>query len=147
MDELRDFICQMEIAVLEESSLYEIPLGSVDMVTPPVKHGPWPAATCAAVLQVWHTAGWIGLHLPEHPRGWNIVAADWCTRLVDGGSLIGPDAEELLNHPERWILGHAGGHAAPYRTAAGETTPWEQWYGPALETAQHLPLKPHDSKS
>ena len=56
VDELKDFLCQMEIAVLEESPLYEIPRGSIYLVTPPVEHGPWPAATCAAVLRLWHTA-------------------------------------------------------------------------------------------
>ena len=140
VDELRDFLCQMEIAVLEETPLYEIPLGSIDMVTPPVDHGPWPATTCAAVLKLWHAAGWIALYLPDYPRQWNIVAADWCGRLVDG-DLTGPDAEDLLDHPERWVLGHADGHAAPYRTTEGEVTPWEQWYDHALETVRRLPLK------
>src|SRR5690349_733164 len=94
VDELRDFLCQMEIAVLEETPLYEIPLGSIDRVTPPVEHGPWPATTCAAVLRLWHTAGWIGLYLPDYPREWNIVSAEWCGRLVDGEDLTGPDAED-----------------------------------------------------
>lgn len=147
VDELSDFLSQMEIAVLEETPLYQIPLGSTDLTAPPVEHGPWPAATCAAVLRLWHIAGWIGLYFPEYPREWNIVAADWCSRLVYGEDLTGADAEELLDHPERWMLGHADGHAALYRTTGGETTPLEQWYDHARETARRLPLKPYDSKS
>ena len=61
VDELEDFLLQMELAVLEETPLYEISMGSIDLVTPPVTHGPWPAASCAAVLRRWHKAGWITL--------------------------------------------------------------------------------------
>ncbi|MDW5326176.1 hypothetical protein [Plantactinospora sp. KLBMP9567] len=146
MDALTDFLLQMEIATLEETPLYAIPRGSVDLVTPPVTHGPWPAATCAAVLRIWHKADWIGLYLPDYPAEWRLVPADWCTRLVDGDTLAEPDAEELLDHPERWLLQHADGHVAPYKTAAGETTPWEQWHKEALDMAKPLPLKTHNSK-
>ena len=145
VDELTDFLSQMEIATLEQTPLYEIPTGSVDLVTPPVTHGPWPGATCAAVLKDWHKAGWVGLHLPDYPLEWNLTRADWCTRLVDG-ELTGPDVDELLDHPERWLLGHADGHAVPYKTVNGQRTPWGQWYDRALDTARRLPLRVGDRK-
>ena len=84
VDGLTDFLVQMEIATLEESPLYEIPKGSTNLVTPPVTHGPWPATACAAVLRIWHDAGWIGLYLPDYPPGWNLLPAAWSARLVDG---------------------------------------------------------------
>ena len=116
------------------------------MVTPPVTHGPWPAATCAAVLRLWHQAGWIGLYLPDHPSQWELVPADWCARLVDGEALPGPDAAELLDHPERWLPGHADGHVVPYKTVEGQTTLWEQWHDEALDTARRLPLRADDPR-
>ncbi len=146
VDELEDFLLQMELATLEETPLYEISMGSVDVVTPPVTHGPWPTASCAAVLRIWHKAGWIGLYLPDYPSDWDLIPADWCTRLIDGDVLTVPDAEELLDHPERWLLRHADGHVVPYKTAGGQTTPWEQWRNKALNTARRLPLRTDDPK-
>jgi hypothetical protein len=138
VDELADFLRQMELATLEQTPLYEIPMGSVDLVTPPVTHGPWPAAICAAVLRLWHTAGWIGLYFPNYPAEWRLIPADRCTRLVDGDTLTGPDAEELLGHPERWLLRHADGHVVPYKTVEGETATWEQWSDEAHDIAERL---------
>jgi hypothetical protein len=144
--ELEDFLLQMELAALEQTPLYEIPMGSTDLVTPPVTHGPWPAASCAAVLSLWHKAGWIGLYLPDYPQEWDLVPAHWRTRLIDGGVLSAPDAEELLDHPERWLLGYADGHVAPYKTVEGQGAPWEQWRNEAVEAAQRLPLGTDDRR-
>lgn len=141
MGVLTDFLSQMQLAALEESPLYEIPKGSVDQLpSGPVRHGPWPAATCAAVLKTWYAAGWIGLYYPEPPSAWNVTPAAWCSRLVDGDVLARSDAEELLDHPERWIPGRADGHACPYQTDAGEAIPWQQWHDQALDIAVRLPL-------
>lgn len=142
VDVLGDFVGQMTLAAAEETPLYETPRGCTDRVEPPVTHGPWPAASCAVVLRVWFDAGWMGLYLPDWPREWNLQRADWCGRLGDDRTLAGPDAEDLLAHPERWIFGHSDGHVAPYRTVDGQTEPWEQWYSTATVTAQRLPLKP-----
>ncbi|SBT48755.1 hypothetical protein [Micromonospora auratinigra] len=139
-DPLADFLVQLEIATVEETPLYEVPNGSVDLVRPPVRHGPWPAGSCAAVLARWHRAGWLGLYLPDHPAQWDIAPADWCDRLVDGDTLTAPDAEELLAHPERWRLRHADGHVAPYQTEAGRTASWEQWRDEVRDLARRLPL-------
>ena len=131
----------MHLAVLEESPLYEIPRGLTDLVPgTPVVHGPWPAATCAAVLRIWRSLNWIGLYYPEPPSEWRVTPAEWCARLLDGDVLRSADAEALLGHPERWIAGHADGHACLYLSDAGEVTPWPRWHEAALEAAQRLPL-------
>src|SRR5205807_514286 len=63
VDALADFLSQMHLAALEESPLYEIPRGSTDLMpAAPGVHGPWPAASCAAVLNIWYAVGWIGLY-------------------------------------------------------------------------------------
>ena len=141
MDALADFLSQMHLAALEESPLYEIPRGSTDLIAGgPIVHGPWPAASCAAVLNVWYAQGWIGLYYSPPPPAWNVKPADWCTRLVDGDLLSKADERALLAQPQRWLAGHADGHASLYCTDSGQTTPWQLWYDTALETAQQLPL-------
>jgi hypothetical protein len=43
----------MHLVAVEESPLHEIPWGSTDLVAGTrVVHGPWPAASCAAVLNI-----------------------------------------------------------------------------------------------
>jgi len=141
VDPLTDFLYQMYLAVLEESPLYQIPRGSTDLVPGgPVMHGPWPAATCAAVLTIWYALGWIGLYYPQMPPKWNVTPAQWCTRLVDGDVLPPADGQTLLAQPRRWVAGHADGHACLYCTETGQNTPWQQWYVVALETTQQLPI-------
>jgi hypothetical protein len=143
VDDLTDFLWQMEILVLEEAPLYEIPRGSIDDPGgSAVRHGPWPASTCAAILKLWYQAGWIGLYFRDPPPGWNVAPAEWRGRLADGEDLAAPDAYGLLQQPERWILEHADGHVQPYRTVEGEIAPREQWFEYVIETARSLPLKP-----
>ena len=143
VDDLTDFLWQMEILVLEEAPLYEIPLGSIDDPTGSARrHGPWPASTCAAILKLWYRAGWIGLCFRDPPSGWNVVPAEWRSRLADDEDLASHDAHDLLEHPDRWVLGHADGHVQPYRTVEGEVTPRELWFEHVIETARNLPLKP-----
>jgi hypothetical protein len=135
----------MHLATAEEAPLHEVLNGSVDLLPAgSVTHGPWPAAACAAVLSVWHDAGLIGLYFSEPPPAWNVAPADWCARLLDDGVLTGPDAKALLNHPERWTLEQADGHACPYRTEKGQATPWLRWHELALETARRSLLIQHD---
>jgi hypothetical protein len=141
MEALTDFLSQMHLAAVEESPLYEIPRGSIDLMRDtPVVHGPWPASTCAAVLRIWYGQGWIALYYPEPPPGWNITPADWCAHLVDGDVLPQAVADTLLDHPERWIADHADGQACLYQSDLGEATPWRQWYEAVVATAQRLPL-------
>jgi hypothetical protein len=142
VDDLTDFLWQMEILVLEEAPLYEIPQGSIDDPTGSARrHGPWPVSTCAAVLKLWYQAGWIGLYFRDPPSGWNVIPAEWRSRLVNE-DLVAQDAYALLEQPERWILEHADGHVQPYRTVDGEITPREQWFEHVIKTARNLPLKP-----
>ena len=111
VDDLTDFLWQMEILVLEETPLYEIPQGSIDDPGGSARrHGPWPASTCAAVLKLWYQAGWIGLYFREPPPGWNVTPAEWRSRLGGGQDLAAQDAYALLEQSDRWILEHADGH-------------------------------------
>ena len=143
VDELTDFLWQMEISVLETTCLYAIPQGSRDLGAGiVVEHGPWPASTCAAVLRLWYRAGWIGLYFEDPLPEWNIAPAQWRSRLVNGEDLAVPDAEALLAQPERWVLEHADGHVQPYRTTVGELTPREQWFEHVIATARRSPLAP-----
>lgn len=143
VDDLTDFLWQMEILVLEEAPLYEIPQGWIDYPWGSARrHGPWPASTCAAILKLWYQAGWIGLHFKDPPPGWNVIPAEWQSRLADDEDLAAQDAYGLLEQSERWNLGHADGHVQPYRTVEGERTPRDQWFEHVIETARNLPLKP-----
>jgi hypothetical protein len=88
VDALADFLSQMHLVALEESPLYEIPRGATDLVPgTPVVHGPWPAESCAAVLNIWYALGWIGLYYPEPLHGWNVEPAEWCCSVVACGVL------------------------------------------------------------
>lgn len=144
VDDLTDFLGQMEILVLEEAPLYEIPQGSIDDPAGSARHhGPWPGSTCAAILKLWYRAGWIGLYFRDPPPGWNVIPAEWRSRLADDGDLAAHDAYDLLEQHDHWILEHADGHVQPYRTVEGEITPREQWFEHVIESARNLPLKPH----
>jgi hypothetical protein len=138
MDDVDDFLRQMAIAVLEESPLCEIPLGSFTLGDP-VVHGPWPAASCAAVLRIWFEADWIGLYFRDQPE-WGLIRSDWRTRLVDSDTLAGPDARELLDHPERWVRERADGYVMLFMTWQGEVATEQEWIAAAADTAQPLSL-------
>lgn len=140
MDGTEDFLRRMEIATLDgESWLHEIPAGYF-VLGSGLSYGPWPAASCAAVLTVWYRAGLIRLHALRYPE-WNLIPSDWDSRLGDGGVLADTDAEDLLDHPERWVRDRADGYVAPRRTWQGEVSSWEQWLTAALDTARRLPLR------
>jgi hypothetical protein len=143
VDDVTDFLRQMEIATLDgESPLCEIPLGPSFWGTPSyTARGRQPPARRSSNSGT-KQAG--SVCTPGLPPGWNLIPADWCTRLVDGDALAGPDAEELLDHPERWVREHADGYVVPCKTWQGEVAPWEQWLAEALDTAQRLPLRTHD---
>jgi hypothetical protein len=143
VDDLTDFLWQMEILVLEEASLHEIPHGSIDDPAGSARHhGPWPGSTCATILELWYRAGWIGLYFRDPPPGWNLIPAQWRSRLADDGDLTAQDAFDLLEQPDRWVLEHTDGHVQPYRTVDGEITPRERWFERVIGTARNLPLKP-----
>ena len=140
MDEVEDFLLRMEIATLDgEGWLYQTPQG-YSVLGGDVSYGPWPAASCAAVLKIWHRAGLIRLHFAGYPE-WRLTPADWRVRLIDGDALADADALELLDHPRRWVPGHADGYVAPRKTSQGKAAPWDRWLAEALETARRLPLR------
>ncbi|WP_125811576.1 hypothetical protein [Actinoplanes sp. ATCC 53533] len=142
MDDVDDFLRQLRIAAFECPPLCEVPLGSYWLGNP-VMHGPWPAATCAAVLKIWYEADLIRLHFPAYPAEWNLVPGGWGTRLVDGDALADADAEKLLDHPERWVRENADGYVVPCATWQGDVAPLAEWLAAALDTAQRLPLTTH----
>jgi hypothetical protein len=141
---LVDFISQMRLAAWENCPLHELPRGSVDLLDPPVVHGPWPAESCAAVQRLWYHAGWIGLYYPKLPESWNLINAPWRERTLANGTLAHPDAEELLAHTERWLLGTDDGHVELFLTDDGDAEPWGRWYDTALPLASTLSLDVSD---
>lgn len=142
VDDVEDFLNQMRIAVMECCSpLYEIPMGSYWLGSP-VVHGPWPATRCAAVLKIWYKAELIRLHFQSLPPEWDVTPGEWATRLVDGDILADPDAEELLDHPERWVRTHADGYVEPCMTWQGEVATSEEWFADVVEAAGESAAEP-----
>lgn len=146
VDHVEDFLRQMMLTAFECSPLCEIPLGSYWLGSP-IVHGPWPAASCAAILKVWYEAELLRLHFPDSLVEWNLIPGDWDTRLVDGDALADPDAKELLDHPERWVRERADGYVVPCATWQGDVAPMEEWLAKALDTAQRQPLTAPDLES
>jgi hypothetical protein len=83
---------------------------------------------------------------PDLPPAWNLTTAGWQARLGEAGFLARAVAEELLEHPERWMEGHADGHVSLCRSDMGQQQPWERWYDLARETASRLPLTSMDAR-
>jgi hypothetical protein len=54
--------------------------------------------------------------------------------------LATPDAEDLLTHPERWILGTDDGHVQLAMTDHGRAQPWQRWHELATPLASTLRL-------
>ena len=133
-----DFLQQMYLATLEESPLHEVPEGSLDHrgQGPAVQHGPWQPSRCAAVLRAWHAAGWVELYFPELPPTWNLIPADWQSRLMPGDfrALNHADAQTLLASPERWRLERADGQVCLSQSARGEAQSPSEWYALARLT-------------
>ncbi|HEY7222814.1 MAG TPA: hypothetical protein VH561_04260 [Micromonosporaceae bacterium] len=141
-DPILDFLSQMHLAVWENCPLWELPRGSTDIYSRHrrVVHGPWPAESCAAVQRLWFRTGWVGLYYPTLPAQWNLVVASWRERTAADGTLGSADAEELLAHTERWVLGMDDGHVELFLTDEGHAEPWEQWYDTALPLVSTLDL-------
>ncbi|MFN8051872.1 MAG: hypothetical protein U0Q22_10570 [Acidimicrobiales bacterium] len=63
--ERADFLAQMRLSAFEEAPLWEIAIGSVDLLTDRrVVHGPWRREDCSAVLVNWAAAGLLGVYRP-----------------------------------------------------------------------------------
>jgi hypothetical protein len=129
-DPVEDFLIQMHLALWENCALFELARGSIDAggnESRHVVHGPWPADSCAAVLRLWFGEGWLGLYYPTLPRQWDLVSASWRGREGADGTLVAADAEELLRHTERWVLGTDDGHVELFLTEDGYAQPWQRW--------------------
>lgn len=140
-DEGPDFLRQMHLAVQEEAPLWEVPLGSTDLLpSGPVVHGPWEASECAFVLSRWLERGWLELYLPDHLGLWDMepAEAEWFARTValsvPGGRfhvLAVEDARKLLAEPTRWSLEHPDGHVCISFTTAGLNIDDGEWLAAA----------------
>jgi hypothetical protein len=60
------------------------------------------------------------LYFVDPPAAWNVVAPQWRSRLTDNGALVRADAQELLEHPDRWVGEEADGHASLCQSTAGK---------------------------
>ncbi|RBY93684.1 hypothetical protein DQ237_17100 [Blastococcus sp. TF02-8] len=103
-DEPSEFVEQMYLAVVEESWLWEVPLGVSDG-RGGHDHGPWDPAECSRQLLAWFDAGLIELYAdppddaprPRSVREWRA----W----NDGRSRRVPEpavARAVLAEPARW---------------------------------------------
>src|SRR6266851_1469764 len=124
-----DFLEQMWLVTHEESPLHEVPRGSLDAggSGPAVRHGPWPAAKCAAVLRVWHAAGWIELY----SRTRSAVPDGWEHRLIltDGEWVLDSrDARTLLASPGLWRPERGEGQICLCPSAQGLAHAAPEWY-------------------
>lgn len=115
-DEYLDFVKQLYFAVREESPLYEVPAGSIDMLTTgDVRHGPWRAEDCSRVLSVWHATGWVSLYR------YNDDASS-------GPELPARYVSALIDDPEAWVRPQAWSDVvALMMTEFGAATPIDAW--------------------
>jgi hypothetical protein len=111
-----DFLEQMWLVTREQSALHAVPEGSLDLLgcRAPVRHGPWPAERCAAVLRAWHAVGWIELEAPSAPASEGSVLAAAAARLLlaspglrsrelpEGQVCLRPSDAGLAHTAEEW---------------------------------------------
>ena len=94
----------MQLAVVEESWLFEAPLGISDGRGVRV-HGPWEPAACSRQLLAWFDAGLLQLYAdapadaprPTNRAEWQIWNEGQFLRALEPAA-----ARDLLAHPERW---------------------------------------------
>jgi hypothetical protein len=99
-----EFVEQMYLAVVEESWLWEVPLGVSDGHGG-YEHGPWSPADCARQLLAWFDAGLVQLYAdppddaprPQNLREWR-AWNDGRYRLVPHPDI----ARAVLADPVRW---------------------------------------------
>lgn len=107
VDERDDFYRQLQLLVLEEAPLWEVPLGSRDLLpSGEIVHGPWSIAECAQVLVGWLDEGLIGLY---RIRVWG----------YDDETLTIDEARLILHDTSRWAL-EGGQSAWLFPTEAGQ---------------------------
>ena len=123
-----DFLQQMWLVTREQSPLYAVPEGSLDLPggRPPVRHGPWPAERCAAVLRAWHAVGWIELEALSAPDS-------------EGRVLAAADARLLLASPGLWSRERSESQVCLRPSDAGLAHTAEEWYAVARSSRADAP--------
>ncbi|WP_157887631.1 hypothetical protein [Frondihabitans sp. PAMC 28766] len=136
-DSYSDFVAQMQVAVREETALWELPSGSTVLLpSGNVVHGPWPARECSDVMTSWLRRNWIELYLPSLPNKWNLPGAEWRVRASFTERfllLANVDAEKLLRDPSRWTLDSEDGHVALSLTSSGADVDDREWLAAAVQ--------------
>ncbi|WNV74295.1 hypothetical protein [Geodermatophilus sp. DSM 44513] len=105
-EDLSDFEHEMYWAVVEESSLAELPLGVTDVLQggSVVRHGPWDPAACSAYLLDWLTRGLVELYDMRvgYPTNRPEVPGPPETRHGPTGVLPSELSRRLLSEWEHW---------------------------------------------
>ena len=105
-----DFVVQMRLLAFEEAPLWEVPIGSADLLQErSVVHGPWLADDCSRTLAAWCSLGLIGVQRQ-------------CPRAQE--DLSEAEALDALSQPDRWA---ADRELSLYVTELGERTAHGQW--------------------
>lgn len=104
----------MHLLTLEESGLWEIPVGSIDSFDGrPVEHGPWQVIDCSRTLLVFLRGGLLGTYEMQ----W---AKPETSREHDAD-----ESAALLACTDEWTI-ERGGYLVP--TDLGMATPWQGWF-------------------
>ncbi|RBY92362.1 hypothetical protein DQ244_08860 [Blastococcus sp. TBT05-19] len=120
LDEPTEFVEQMYLAVVEESWLWEVPLGVPDGHGG-YEHGPWDPAECSRQLVTWFDAGLVELYADppdDAPRPRDL--REW--RAWNGRPRVGPAAEvarAVLTDPARWTGASEAGFLRLSLSSAG----------------------------
>ncbi|KRB78843.1 hypothetical protein ASE01_23690 [Nocardioides sp. Root190] len=133
MSDDNDFFSQMQLLVLEGSSLFEFPMGSTDLLpSGNVHHGPWSPTDCACVLDAWYSEDWLTL-VVDQGHADALGAPEWWQRTVADAEdprfrqLSPGDATRLLRFPAKWLPGTPDGNVMVCQTKTGEATKAEMW--------------------
>ena len=123
-----EFVEQMYLAVVEESWLWEVPLGVSDGLGGH-EHGPWDPAECSRQLVAWFDAGLVQLYVDppdDAPRPQNV--AEWRAWNSGRYGLVPDpaDARAVLADPSRWTGSEDAGFLRLSPTDAG-MAPDAQW--------------------
>lgn len=122
------FVEQMYWAVVEESRLFELPLGvTYHVARQQVVVGPWDPTDCSRQLLQWFDRGLIELYtsdevVPRTPEEWRARWAGEHDHVLSAHA-----ARRLLAETERWIVDSDDGLVCLRRTEVGmeSTAPWE----------------------
>jgi hypothetical protein len=131
-----DFLSQMHLLVMEQSHLFEFPMGSRDLLPDsPVHHGPWDPAECAQILGGWLAKGWLSVFVDsDHVAA--LGESAWWLRTSPANDpkyrdLHPSDAATLLRFPGKWLPGTPDGNVMVGPSDEGAAVPYADWAGEA----------------